>query len=351
MLQDRNAKKVEISELGEFGLIEHLTRNIKIKNTTTIKGIGDDAAVLDYKEKQIVVSTDMLMENVHFNLAYTPLKHLGYKAVIVNLSDICAMNAIPKQVTISMAASNRFPLDAVEELYRGMRLACQIYEVDIIGGDTTSSQTGLAISITALGEANKDDIIYRNGTKPNDLIVLTGDIGGAYLGLQILEREQEVFKENPNMQPDLDNYQYILERQLKPEARKDIVELLEELKIKPTSMIDISDGLSSELIHICKQSQVGCNLFEEKLPLDPTVISTCEELNLERTTIAINGGEDYELLFTISLDDYDKIKENPNFTIIGHITEQNQGMNLVTRGGTHVKLTAQGWNALLNKED
>ncbi len=351
MLQDRDAKKVEISELGEFGLIEHLTRNIKIKNTTTIKGIGDDAAVLDYKEKQIVVSTDMLMENVHFNLAYTPLKHLGYKAVIVNLSDICAMNAIPKQVTISMAASNRFPLDAVEELYRGMRLACQIYEVDIIGGDTTSSQTGLAISITALGEANKDDIIYRNGAKLNDLIVLTGDIGGAYLGLQILEREQEVFKENPNMQPDLDNYQYILERQLKPEARKDIVELLEELKIKPTSMIDISDGLSSELIHICKQSQVGCNLFEEKLPLDPTVISTCEELNLERTTIAINGGEDYELLFTISLDDYDKIKEDPNFTIIGHITEQNQGMNLVTRGGTHVKLTAQGWNALLNKED
>ncbi len=348
MLEDKTPQKTPISELGEFGLIEHLTKNIEIKAPSTIKGIGDDGAILDFKDKKIVVSTDLLIEGVHFDLSYMPLRHLGYKAVVVNLSDICAMNAKPTQITVSLAVSNRFPLEAIEELYDGIILAAKLYNVDIIGGDTTSSQKGLIISITALGEATDDQIVYRNGAKENDLVVVSGDLGSAYMGLQVLEREKQVFQVNPNNQPDLDNYTYLIERQLKPEARYDIIQLLQNLEIKPTSMIDISDGLSSEILHICKQSEVGCSIYEEKLPMDPQFISVCEEFNIDATTIAINGGEDYELLFTISLEDFDKIKANPNLSVIGHITSKQNGMNLITRAQTQIQLKARGWNSLEN---
>ncbi len=346
MLEDKTPHRTSLSELGEFGLIDHLTKNFSLKQPSSLKGIGDDAAVLDFKDKKAVVSTDLLIEGVHFDLSYMPLKHLGYKAVVVNVSDICAMNATPTQITVSIAVSNRFPLEALEELYEGIALASKIYNVDVVGGDTTSSQKGLIISITAIGEAKEEDIVYRSGAKPNDLIVLTGDIGSAYMGLQVLEREKRVFQVNPNNQPDLENYTYLIERQLKPEARKDIKELLEKLEVKPTSMIDISDGLSSELLHICKHSKVGCNLFEEKLPFDPQFISVCEEFNLDATTIALSGGEDYELLFTINIYDFDKIKGNPNLTVIGHITEEREGKNLITRANTKIELKARGWNAL-----
>ncbi|MDA0316776.1 MAG: thiamine-phosphate kinase [Bacteroidetes bacterium] len=346
MIEDKNQKKTALSELGEFGLIEHLTTNFSIKNSSTILGIGDDAAVLDFKGKSVVVSTDLLVEGVHFDLSYMPLKHLGYKAVIVNLSDIYAMNARATQVTVSIAVSNRFGLEALEALYDGIHTAAKVYGVDVIGGDTTSSTTGLTISITAIGEINASDVVKRSEAKPNDLLVVSGDIGAAYLGLQVLEREKEVFKVNPNNQPDLDAYTYIIERQLKPEARKDIVQLLKDLDVKPTSMIDISDGLSSEIIHLCKQSNVGCDLYEDKIPLDPQVISTCEEFNLDSTTIALSGGEDYELLMTISQDDYPKIKANPNLTVIGYMTDVSSGIHLVTRGDEKIPLTAQGWNSL-----
>jgi thiamine-monophosphate kinase len=327
-------------------LINHLTKNFKIHQKSTIYGVGDDAAVLNFNGKKTLVSTDLLIEGIHFDLSYVPLKHLGYKAVIVNLSDVYAMNGTPSQITVSIAVSNRFPLEALEELYEGISLACKGYDIDLVGGDTTSSTKGLLISITAIGEVNEKDIVYRNTAKENDLLVVTGDLGAAYLGLQILEREKKVFEVNPNSQPDLSNYSYLIERQLKPEARKDIVKLLEDLKVKPTSMIDISDGLSSEILHICTQSKVGCNLYEDKLPLDPQVISTCEEFNLNSTTIALSGGEDYELLFTISQEDFPKIKGNPNLTVIGHITDENNGANLVTRAGQQIQLMAQGWNAL-----
>lgn len=350
MIEDKNQQRTSLSELGEFGLIDHLTKNFKIIKTSTIKGIGDDAAVLDFKSKQIVVSTDLLVENIHFDLSYMPLKHLGYKAVIANLSDVYAMNAEATQVTVSIAVSNRFPLEALEELYAGIETAAKIYKVDVVGGDTTSSTSGLIISVTAIGEAKSEDIVYRNGAKPNDLLVVTGDLGGAYMGLQVLEREKQVFKVNPNNQPDLEAYTYIIERQLKPEARKDIVKLLKDLKVKPTSMIDISDGLSSETIHLCKQSNVGVELYENKIPLDPQVISTCEEFNIDSTTIALNGGEDYELLMTISQKDYPKIKANPNLTVIGFITEKERGMHLITRGETVIPLIAKGWNALNDQE-
>jgi thiamine-monophosphate kinase len=287
-----------------------------------------------------------LVEGVHFDLSYVPLKHLGYKAVIVNLSDIYAMNATATQITVSIAVSNRFPLEALEELYAGIETAANIYNVDVVGGDTTSSTSGLIISVTAIGEVDKGDEVLRSGAKPNDLLVVTGDIGGAYMGLQILEREKEVFKVNPNSQPDLDMYTYIVERQLKPEARKDIVELLKELHVKPTSMIDISDGLSSEVIHLCKQSKVGVDVYEDKIPLDPQVISTCEEFKIDSTTIALSGGEDYELLMTISQEDFPKIKGNPNLTVIGYMTEEDRGMHLVTRGDTKIPIIAKGWNAL-----
>ncbi|MDY8135087.1 thiamine-phosphate kinase [Aquimarina sp. 2201CG5-10] len=346
MIEDKNTPKTPLSELGEFGLIDHLTKNFKITQKSTIKGIGDDAAVLDFKDSKCVVSTDLLVEGVHFDLAYVPLKHLGYKAVIVNLSDIYAMNASASQITVSIAVSNRFPLEALEELYTGIQTAAKIYNIDVVGGDTTSSTTGLIISITAVGYANDNNLVYRNGAKENDLLVVTGDIGAAYLGLQVLEREKEVFKVNPSSQPDLDKYTYLIERQLKPEARKDIPELLKALEVQPTSMIDISDGLSSEVIHLCTQSKVGVNLYEEKIPIDPTVISTCEEFKINSTTVALNGGEDYELLFTIKQEDYPKIKANPNLTVIGHITDEKSGIGLVTRANEKIQLQAQGWNPI-----
>lgn len=346
MIEDKNQSRTPISELGEFGLIDHLTKHFEVTQKSTIKSIGDDAAVLDFKSKQVVITTDLLVEHVHFDLSYMPLKHLGYKAMIANLSDVYAMNANATQVTIAIAISNRFPLEALEELYAGIETASKIYGVDVVGGDTTSSTTGLIISITAVGEVNKNDVVYRSGAKPNDLLVVTGDLGAAYMGLQILEREKEVFKVNPNNQPDLEPYTYIVERQLKPEARKDIVKLLKDLKVKPTSMIDISDGLSSEIIHLCKQSDVGAVLYENKIPLDPQVISTCEEFNIDSTTIALNGGEDYELLMTISQEDFPKIKGNPNLTVIGYMTEKEQGMHLITRGDALIPLIAKGWNAL-----
>jgi thiamine-monophosphate kinase len=349
MIEDKNKPKTSLADLGEFGLIEHLTQNFKIKQESTIKGIGDDAAVLDFKEQKAVISTDLLVEGIHFDLSYMPLKHLGYKAIMVNLSDIYAMNANATQVTVSIAMSNRFPLEAIEELYEGIYAAAKTYNVDVIGGDTTSSTKGLLISITAIGQANEEDIVYRNGAKTNDLLVVTGDIGAAYLGFQILEREKQVFQANPNNQPDLDMYSYLIERQLKPEARKDISGLLKELEVKPTSMIDISDGLSSEIIHLCKQSKIGCNLYEDKIPLDQQVISACEEFNMDSTTIALSGGEDYELLFTVSQDDFPKIKANPNFTIIGHMTDSSEGMNLITRANEKITLRAQGWNSLENE--
>ncbi len=335
--------------MGEFKLIEHLTEHFKIGQKSTIKGIGDDAAILKFEDKYIVISTDLLVEGVHFDLSYVPLKHLGYKAVMVNLSDIYAMNAMATQITVSIAVSNRFPVEALEELYSGINTAAQLYNVDVVGGDTTSSTSGLIISITAIGEVAHGNQVLRSGAKPNDLLVVTGDIGGAYMGLQILEREKEVFKVNPNSQPDLSMYTYIVERQLKPEARKDIVELLKQLKVQPTSMIDISDGLSSEVIHICKQSKVGVDVYESKIPLDPQVISTCEEFNVDSTTIALNGGEDYELLMTISQEDYPKIKGNPNLTVIGYITEASRGMHLITRAEEKIPIIAKGWNALNNQ--
>ncbi len=346
MIEDKNPQRTSIAQLGEFGLIEHLTKHFEINQPSTLKGIGDDAAVLDFKDKKVVVSTDIMVEGVHFDLAYMPLKHLGYKAVVTNVSDICAMNAKATQITVSIAVSNRFPLEALEELYEGITLASNEYKVDVIGGDTTSSQKGLIISITVLGEADAEEIVYRNGAKPTNLLVVTGDIGAAYMGLQVLEREKQVFQVNPNSQPDLELYTYLIERQLKPEARKDVRTLLHALEIKPTAMIDISDGLSSEIIHLCKQSNVGCNLYEDKLPLDPQFMNVCEEFDIDSTTVAINGGEDYELLFTIPIEDFDKIKGNPNFTIIGHMTEESEGIHLVTRANTKIALKARGWNPL-----
>ncbi len=346
MIEDKTPQKTSISQLGEFGLIDHLTQHFQITQSSTLKGIGDDAAILDFKDKKVVVSTDLLIEGVHFDLAYMPLKHLGYKAVVVNLSDICAMNAKPTQITVSVAVSNRFPLEALEELFEGITLAANHYKVDVIGGDTTSSQKGLIISITAIGEAEENELTYRDGAQSTDLLVVTGDLGAAYMGLQVLEREKQVFLVNPNSQPDLDQYAYLVERQLRPEARTDVRTLLHALEIKPTSMIDISDGLSSEIMHICKKSKLGCNLYEEKLPLDPQFISVCEEFNIDSTTVAINGGEDYELLFTISINDFDKIKANPNFTVIGHMTQESEGIHLITRANTKIELRARGWNAL-----
>lgn len=350
MIEDKNQQKTSLADLGEFGLIDHLTKNFKMTQKSTIKGIGDDAAVLDFSDKKTLVSTDLLVEGIHFDLSYMPLKHLGYKAVMVNLSDIYAMNATATQVTVSIAVSNRFPLEALEDLYEGIYLAANTYGVDVVGGDTTSSKTGLLISVTAIGEANESDITYRSGAKANDLLVVTGDIGAAYLGFQILEREKQVFQANPNNQPDLEQYSYLVERQLKPEARKDVAQLLKELDVKPTSMIDVSDGLSSEIMHLCKQSEVGCNLFEDKIPLDQQVITACEEFNMDSTTIALSGGEDYELLFTVSQDDFPKIKANPNFSIIGHMTDAADGMHLITRGNEKIELTAQGWNSLQGEE-
>lgn len=350
MIEDKNQQRTSLGQLGEFGLIDHLTRNFNVTQTSTLTGIGDDAAVLDFGDKKAVVSTDLLIEGVHFDLAYMPLKHLGYKAVVVNLSDICAMNARPTQITVSVAVSNRFPLEALDELFEGITLAANQYKVDVIGGDTTSSQKGLIISITAIGEANAEDLVYRNGAGDSDLLVVTGDVGSAYMGLQVLEREKQVFLVNPNSQPDLDLYAYLVERQLKPEARTDVRTLFHALELKPTSMIDISDGLSSEIIHLCKSSKVGCNLYEDKLPIDPQLINVCEEFNIDSTTVAINGGEDYELLFTVKMEDFDKIKANPHFTIIGHMTQESEGVHLITRANAKIELRARGFNALNEEE-
>ncbi|OFY85840.1 MAG: thiamine-phosphate kinase [Bacteroidetes bacterium RIFCSPLOWO2_12_FULL_35_15] len=345
-----NTGRTELSSLGEFGLIKQLTQFIEIMNESSIKGVGDDAAVIDYKGKQTVVSTDMLVEGVHFDLAYVPLKHLGYKAVSVNASDIYAMNAMPKQILVSLAISNRFSVEAMEELYSGIHLACHRHKIDIVGGDTTTSKSGLVISITVLGEANPEDLVYRDGAKEGDLLCVTGDLGGAYVGLQLLEREKQIFMESPGVQPDLEGNDYIIERQLKPEARKDIPVLLQKLEVKPTSMIDISDGLASEVLHLCSNSKVGCSLYEEKIPIDPSTYNMAREFNLDPTVCALSGGEDYELLFTIDQSDFPKIKANPDITIIGHMTNEKDGKNLITKGGTVHPLIAQGWDALLKKD-
>ena len=338
-------KRTELSDLGEFGLIDHLTKKFENKNKSTLKGIGDDAAVIYHNEDEsLLVSTDTLIEGVHFNLMYMPLKHLGYKAIAVNVSDICAMNGVAEQVTVSIAVSNRFPIEALEELYEGINAACQAYNVDLIGGDTTSSLSGLTISVTAIGKAKNSEIAYRSGANEFDLVVVSGDLGGAFVGLQLLEREKEVFKTNPDIQPDLDGHDYILQRQLKPEARVDIVKYLKELDVVPTSMIDISDGLASEILHICKQSNVGCHIYDEKLPIDGQTSMTAIDFNLDPNTCALNGGEDYELLFTVKQSDFDKIKGNPNMTVIGHITALQDGTYYVDKNGAAVELTAQGWN-------
>ncbi len=350
MADQKQEQFTSIDKLGEFGLIRHLTENFPLRNASSIKGIGDDCAVLEYLDKHSVVTSDMLVEGVHFDLTYMPPRHLGYKAAIVNLSDVYAMNAVPKQILVNIAVSNRFGLEFLDELYAGIRTACDMYDVDLVGGDTTSSYSGLMISITAIGEAEEKEIVYRNGAKATDLIVVSGDLGGAYMGLQLLEREKEVFKANPDMQPQLQGNEYVLGRQLKPEARRDIVELLAELEVKPTAMIDISDGLSSEIIHLCKGSKTGARLLEEKIPIDPTVYKLCEEFNLTTTTVALNGGEDYELLFTMDVKDHEKIKANPNLSVIGYMTEEQEGMNLLTRDDKLMPLTAQGWDALLAKE-
>src|SRR5471030_517187 len=340
-----NSDKTDIEKLGEFGLINHLTKNIKLGQKSTVKGVGDDAAVLDFEGKKVLVSTDMLLEGIHFDLAYTPLKHLGYKAIQVNLSDIYAMNGTATQVTVSIGISSKFPLEAVEEFYEGIYLACEKFNVDLVGGDTTSSRQGLVISVTSIGYADEKDIAYRNTANEGDLICVSGDLGGAYVGLQLLEREKLVFLENPNIQPDLEGKDYIVERQLKPEARKDIVELLKDNDILPTAMIDISDGLASEILHICKQSNKGCQLYEDKIPLDPMTYETAREFNLDPTICALSGGEDYELLFTVKQADYDKIKFKMDITIIGYITEPAAGCNLITKAGVVHPLKAQGWNA------
>ncbi|MFT4805411.1 MAG: thiamine-monophosphate kinase [Psychroserpens sp.] len=344
MIEDKSPQRTPVENLGEFGLIDFITKNFEIEQDSTITGIGDDAAVLNHT-KSTVVTTDMLVEGVHFDLSYVPLKHLGYKAIMVNLSDVYAMNAKATQVTVSIAISNRFPVEAVNELYEGIYMACKTYGVDLIGGDTTASRSGLVISVTAIGEQDADKIVRRKGANEGDLLVVSGDIGAAYMGLQILEREKAVFKANPQNQPDIEAYSYLLERQLKPEARKDICQLLEELDVHPTSMIDLSDGLSSEIIHLCKHSQVGMTLYEDKIPLDPTVITACEEFNLDSTTIALSGGEDYELLFTVKQEDFPKIKANPSLSVIGHVVDASNGINLVTRGGEQIPIKAMGWNS------
>lgn len=340
----QNKNLTPLSELGEFGLIEHIQKSVKSYHSQTIKGIGDDAAVIEKDDKHYtLISTDILVDGIHFDLIYTPLKHLGYKSVVVNLSDIYAMNGTPKQILVTIAVSNKFTLESIEELYSGILTACEYYKVDLAGGDTSTIHKGLVISITAIGEVEKSKVVYRNGAKENDLIVVTGDLGAAYMGLQILEREKSVFLENPKIQPDLEGNDYILQRQLRPEARKDIIEEFQKLNIQPTSMIDISDGLASEILHICKQSNTGCEIYEEKIPIDPQTYQRAREFNLDPTTCAMNGGEDYELLFTIPLSEYDKIKNHPDFTAIGYITEPARKCNLISKSKTSHPIVAQGW--------
>jgi len=340
-----NKERTDINELGEFGLIKHLTNNFKIRNDYSVKGVGDDAAVLDAKGKQTLVSTDLLLEGIHFDLAYVPLMHLGYKAVQVNLSDIYAMNGKASQITVSLGLSSKFPLEAVEEIYKGIELACNKFNIDLIGGDTSSSKQGLVISITSIGYADADKVTYRNGAQEHDLLCVSGDLGGAYVGLQILEREKLIYLENPQIQPDLEGKDYIIERQLKPEARMDIVALLEEMDIKPTSMIDVSDGLASEILHLAEQSDKGITIYEEKIPLDPMTYETARELGIDPTVCALSGGEDYELLFTITQEDYKKLKHDVDITVIGHVTDKNSGCKMVSKSNNVHELKAQGWNA------
>jgi thiamine-monophosphate kinase len=341
-------ERTEVAALGEFGLIDHLTKNNETLNASTILSIGDDAAVLDHFGKQVVVSTDMLVEGIHFDLMYTPLKHLGYKSVIVNLSDIYAMNATPSQITLSIAFSNRFSVESLDEFYEGVYAACKRYNVDLVGGDTTSSQKGLIICITAIGEVAPDKYVTRSGAKKGDLLCVSGDLGGAFLGLTILEREKKVFVETKGVQPDLENQDYIIGRLLKPEAKKEIIDFLAENNVTPTSMIDVSDGLSSETLHICKQSDVGCILYEEKIPVHELARQFAYKLELDPTACALSGGEDYELLFTIPQSDYDKLVLNENISVIGYITEANEGCNIITKGGSTHKLIAQGWDGMKN---
>lgn len=341
-------KQTEISSIGEFGLIDRLTNDFPLVNPSSKKGVGDDAAVLQYGDKDVLVTTDLLLEGIHFDLRYVPLKHLGYKSAIVNFSDIYAMNGMPKQITVSLGVSSRFTVEHIEELYSGIRLACEIYGVDLVGGDTSASVTGLVISITCIGEADKEDVVYRSGAKVTDLVCVSGDLGAAYMGLQLLERENRVAadsKEGENFQPDFTGKEYILERQLKPEARKDIIAMLKEHGIKPTSMMDVSDGLSSELLHICKASKVGCRVYEDKIPIDYQTAVMAEELNMNLVMTAMNGGEDYELLFTVPLTDHEKVEKLKGVSVIGYIVKPELGAAMVTRDGAEIPITAQGWNA------
>ena len=343
MFNDPETTKLE--EIGEFGLIKHLTQNIELKNNT-IKGVGDDAAVLNPTTGKVtLVSTDLLLEGVHFDLSYFPLKHLGYKAVSVNASDIYAMNGTPKQITVSVGMSSKFSVEAIAEIYEGINLACEKYKIDLVGGDTTASKQGLIISVSVIGEANENEVVYRNGAQEFDLICVSGDLGGAYAGFQLLEREKRVFIDNPQMQPDLAGHDYILERQLKPEARKDIIEFFKAMEIQPTSMIDVSDGLASELFHISEQSKVGVTIYEDKIPIDATTYNMARELDLDPTLTALSGGEDYELLFTIKQSDYSKLENHPDFTVIGHVTKAEEGLHMISKGGQKHALKAQGWKA------
>jgi len=349
MFENRE-KRTELSELGEFKLIDRLTKNVTKRQKSTILGIGDDAAILNFEKNQVLLSTDLLIEGVHFDLSYMPLKHLGYKAVMVNLSDIAAMNATPTQITVGLAVSNRFSVEALEEIYSGMLLACEKYKVDLVGGDTTSSTSGLMLSITVIGEAPAKNIVKRSTAKAGDLIVVSGDLGAAYVGLLLLEREKEVFTKDPTIQPDLDGYPYVLERQLRPEARVDMVKRFTDMDLIPTSMIDISDGLASEIMHLCEESSLGCQLYEEKIPIDPQTITVAELFNLHPVTCALNGGDDYELLFTVSLSDFEKINGQGEFYIIGHMTEAGTAKSLITNSGEAIPITAQGWDGLKNDD-
>ncbi len=343
------SSRTEISSIGEFGLIEHLTKNIEIQNASTILGVGDDAAVIDHFGKQTVITTDLLLEGVHFDLAYTPLKHLGYKSIIVNLSDIYAMNAIPTQVTISLGISNRFSVEALDEFYEGVYAACNRYGVDLVGGDTTSSQKGFVISVTAIGEVTPDNFVKRTGAQKGDLLCVSGDLGAAYVGLLFLEREKKIFLESPGVQPDLENENYVIGRLLKPEARKDIIDFFAEKEIKPTAMMDISDGLSSEILHICKDSSLGCVLYEEKIPVAEDMKKAAFKFEIDPTACALSGGEDYELLFTIPQSEYDKLVLNEQISVIGYMTDEEQGASILTKGGNKHSITAQGWNPLKGK--
>ena len=346
IFEDRAVNTTSIDSLGEFGLIDHLTKDVRIKNKSSILGVGDDAAVIDIGNKYHLLSTDLLVEGVHFDLAYVPLKHLGYKSVSVNVSDICAMNGDAKQITVGIAMSNRFTVEAIEELYEGIKLACKNYGVDLVGGDTTSSTSGLMISITVLGQVETDKVTYRSGAKAHDLLVCTGDLGAAYLGLELLNRENAMFKDNPKIQPDLSGNDYVLRRQLKPEAGVKYINILKELSIIPTSMIDVSDGLSSEVLHISKSSNVGITIHEDKIPVDYTAMNLANEFNINPVICALSGGEDYELLFTVNQDAYDKLKKDPDFTIIGFVTDISEGNNFITKDGSSHPLTAQGWDAV-----